>query len=555
MNNYFSILCFIFFSLITSTYAAENSDDESVHALTNLISDKGFQPTPARKPGEGEGPFKRLIIRGVTVIDGTGAPPVGPADILIEGNRIVDMVAAGTTFVGADKRDLPKSAIKEINAHGSYVLPGIVDVHAHNPGLPSEYIYKLWLSHGVTTVRGVPMGPVKWVQEEKRRSEQNEIVAPRIINYQILGWHQGGWDKDWQNKKILIAEDGRDWVRYAKKLGVDGVKSSGLLRIPPELRGAIWEEARKQGMGSVAHLGHMEVAQLNALDSARLGLQSVTHHLGLFEPLYKDYDVRPWSVDVNVSDEQEYFRQAARQWNLIHERGSKEWNDLLDAFIEHDLYISPTLAAYSAMRDFMRTRNSDWHQKYTIPQLRQYFQPSRKNHGSFMYYWTTADEVSWKNFYRVWMSFLNDYKNKGGIVTVGADSGYVYNLHGFGTIQEMELLQEAGFHPLEVIRSATMHGAMELAKSTGKSIEYGVLRNGMLADMFIVDENPLENMKVLYGTGAIKLNEKTNKVERVGGIKYTIKDGIVYDAKRLLQDVADMVEQENLEYMKPKKAQ
>lgn len=172
-----------------------------------------------------------------------------------------------------------------------------------------------------------------------------------------------------------------------------------------------------------------------------------------------------------------------------------------------------------------------------------------------MYYWTTADEVSWKNFYRVWMSFLNDYKNKGGIVTVGADSGYVYNLHGFGTIQEMELLQEAGFHPLEVIRSATMHGAMELAKSTGKSIEYGVLRNGMLADMFIVDENPLENMKVLYGTGAIKLNEKTNKVERVGGIKYTIKDGIVYDAKRLLQDVADMVEQENLEYMKPKKAQ
>ena len=60
----------------------------------------------------------------------------------------------------------------------------------------------------------------------------------------------------------------------------------------------------------------------------------------------------------------------------------------------------------------------------------------------------------------------------------------------------------------------------------------------MLADMVIVDQNPLQNFKVLYGTGAVRLNDKTGKAERVGGIKYTIKDGIVYDAKQLLADVA-----------------
>ena len=69
----------------------------------------------------------------------------------------------------------------------------------------------------------------------------------------------------------------------------------------------------------------------------------------------------------------------------------------------------------------------------------------------------------------------------------------------------------------------------------------------MLADMVIVDQNPLQNFKVLYGTGALRLNDKTGKAERVGGIKYTIKDGIVYDAKQLLADVAAMVEKQKKE--------
>ena len=69
----------------------------------------------------------------------------------------------------------------------------------------------------------------------------------------------------------------------------------------------------------------------------------------------------------------------------------------------------------------------------------------------------------------------------------------------------------------------------------------------MLADLVIVEENPLENLKVLYGTGAVKLDDETGKPTRVGGVKYTIKDGIVYDAKALLADVAAMVEKQKAE--------
>ena len=182
--------------------------------------------------------------------------------------------------------------------------------------------------------------------------------------------------------------------------------------------------------------------------------------------------------------------------------------------------------------------------------------------------WTTEDEIAWRNFYQVWFKLLNDYKKMGGRVTTGSDSGFIYQTYGFGYINELEMLQEAGFHPLEVIQAATMNGALTLAEpskhlSTSEQkivgftpasdrtpVEFGVVREGLLADLVIVDRNPLQNFKVLYGTGAVKLNDQTGKAERVGGIKYTVKDGIVYDAKKLLADVAAMVEKQKRERAK-----
>ena len=137
------------------------------------------------------------------------------------------------------------------------------------------------------------------------------------------------------------------------------------------------------------------------------------------------------------------------------------------------------------------------------------------------------------------MTFINEYKNRGGRVTAGSDSGFIYQLYGFAYVRELELLREAGFHPLEVIRSATLSGAEAL----GWDDKIGSVQIGKLADFVIVEENPLANLKVLYGTGAVKLT-KDNKVVRVGGVKFTIKDGIIYDAKRLLADVKAMVDEE-----------
>ena len=152
--------------------------------------------------------------------------------------------------------------------------------------------------------------------------------------------------------------------------------------------------------------------------------------------------------------------------------------------------------------------------------------------------------MAWKRLYQVWMEFINDYKNMGGRVTPSTDAGFIYNTYGFSYIEELENFQEAGFHPLEVIRGATLHAAQELNKVNHKTVELGTVQPGKLADLVIVPENPIANLKVLYGTGFLRLNDSTGKVERVGGVKYTIKDGIVYDAKQLLEDVHKMVEKQ-----------
>ncbi|MBI3262369.1 MAG: amidohydrolase [Acidobacteria bacterium] len=498
-------------------------------------------PAPSRGTNEGLGPFKTLVVRGAILIDGTGGPPQGPVDIVIENNRIADIRSAGTPGLALRPNRQPAKPDYEIDATGMYVMQGFVDLHVHAGGAPknaeAEYAYKLWLGHGVTTVRGVSLTSNELSVKEKERSARNEIVAPRIFNYQRPG-------SGWKGGQINTPEAARDWVRWAAQNGVDGLKL-GSQR--PEIMAALLDEAKKHGLGSTAHLGQTGVAQMNAIKAARLGLGTVTHFYGHFESLLKDYVVQPYPVNQINDDEYMRFGQVARLWDKIHPPGSPEWKAYLQEHLKLGTTFDPTLTIYSAGRDVMRFKNADWHDKYTLPSLFAFYEPSRSNHGAYWYDWTTEDEVEWRNFYQVWFKLVNDYKKMGGRVTTGSDSGFIYQTYGFGYINEFELLQEAGFHPLEVVQSATMNGALTLHEPKGKPIEFGVVREGLLADMVIVDQNPLQNFKVLYATGAVRLNDRTGRAERVGGIKWTIKDGIAYDAKKLLADVAQMVDKQKRE--------
>ncbi len=487
---------------------------------------------------EGEGPWQQLIIRGVTLINGNGAPPTGPVDIVVEGNRISQVKVVGYPGVAIKEESRPqlKPGGKELNAEGMFLLPGFVDVHGHiggeAQGADAEYVFKLWMAHGITTVRDPSAGNgLEWVLDQKKKSAANTIVAPRIFAYTAFG--QGS------DSPISTPQQARNWVRENAQKGADGIKFFGAA---PAIMEAALEENKKLGLGSAAHHAQMAVAKWNVLHSARAGLTSMEHWYGLPEALFTDRTVQDYPAGYNYNNEQHRFSEAGRLWEQAAPPHSEKWNDVMNELLELDFTLSPTFNIYEASRDLMRARTAEWHQEYTLPSLWQFYQPSKISHGSYWHYWGTEEEIAWKKNYQLWMTFVNEYKNRGGRVAAGSDSGFIFQLYGFAYVRELELLREAGFHPMEVIMAATLNGAETL----GVADKIGSVEVGKLADFVIVEENPLANLKVLYGTGAIKLTED-NEVIRVGGVKYTIKDGIIYDAKSLLQDVKKMVDQKKKE--------
>lgn len=496
--------------------------------LSNLFAFTQITPAPERS--EGEGPYPQLIIRGATLINGNGAPPIGPVDIVVEENKIVKVETVGYPGVeiNDERRPKLKEGGREIDAHGKFVLPGFIDMHGHiggtSQGTPAEYVFKLWMAHGITTVRDPGSGNGRdWTLDHKEKSAKNKITAPRIYAYTFFG----------MGDDIQTPEDARRWVRENAEAGADGIKFFGA---NPEIMKAALDENKKLGLRSACHHAQLNVTWWNVVNSAEAGLTTMEHWYGLPEAMFTDQIIQDYPLDYNYQNEQDRFSEAGKLWKQAAPPYSEKWNEVMNRLLELDFTIDPTFNIYEASRDLMRTMRAEWHPDYTLPSLWEFYKPSKVSHGSYWHYWGTEEEVAWKKNYQLWMTFVNEYKNRGGRVTTGSDSGFIYQLYGFAYIRELELLREAGFHPLEVIRSATLMGAEAL----GAEEEIGTIEPGKFADMVILDVNPLKNLKSLYGTGAIKLTDD-NEIVRVGGVKYTIKDGIVYDAKELLEDVRDMV--------------
>jgi len=493
-------------------------------------------PAPAQVPDapdrtRGDGPYDRLVIRGATLIDGTGAPARGPVDIVVENDRITAIQPVGAPGGPINEEARPEDGDRTIDASGMYVLPGFVDLHTHlggeAQGTPAEYVLKLWMAHGVTTAREVAAGNgVDWTLRHRERSAANAITAPRLAVYPALG--------SGRDAPITTPQQARNWVQHMAEKDADGIK---FFEAPPDVLKAAIEKANTQGLRTAMHHAQPGTVQYDVLDTATWGLTTAEHFYGYPEALYTERSIQDYPADYNYQDEEDRFAYAGRMWQQAAKPDSERWNLVLDSLRALDFTMDPTFGIYEANRDLMRGRRAEWHDTYTLPSLWDFFHPSFENHGSYHYFWSTADEAAWDTHYDRWMQFVNEYKNRGGRVGVGSDSGYIFKLYGFGYVREMELLQEAGFHPLEVIRSAALEGA----KAMGRADDIGSVEVGKQADLVLVDENPLANLKVLYGTGALRFNKETRTLERVGGIDFTIKDGIVYDAERLLQDVEEVV--------------
>ena len=203
----------------------------------------------------------------------------------------------------------------------------------------------------------------------------------------------------------------------------------------PEIMVALLDEAKKVGFGSTAHLQQGGVAQMNAIKAARLGSQY--RHAFLRSLRVAAEGLRRAAVAGRHERERRAVAVRAGRATLEQDRRTRlpgvEGLPCRAPEARHGIR-SDVDDLFGWPRP-LKFRNAEWHDKYTLPSLMDFYTPSRAAHGSYWYYWTTEDEVEWRNFYQVWFKLVNDYKNMGGRVTSGSDSGFIYQTYGFGYVK------------------------------------------------------------------------------------------------------------------------
>jgi imidazolonepropionase-like amidohydrolase len=404
-----------------------------------------------------------------------------------------------------------------IDATGKYVMPGLIDTHMHwhdsraGQPQPIQYERNLYLASGVTTTRELG-GDFTKSKKWQADSQAHTAIAPRMLVYWVV------------NRGSGTAAEIRADVREAKSRGADGLKIFGMDRDQLE---ALMSEAKAQGLRTTTHIA---VEEATAKDFIELGVNSIEHFYGVADAALDG--LQDFPADMNYANEVHRFGRAGE---LYAQTNPEKLHQVIDSMVAKNVAWSPTFSIYEASRDLTRAQNLPWFKDYLHPALEQYFKPDLKNHGSYFVGWTNTQEAKWRQQYRIWMDAVKEFAVKGGIVSTGDDAGFIYSMYGFGLIRELELHEEAGFHPLEVIQHATWNGARVI----GMDDRLGKVRTGFVADLIVVNGNPLENMHLLNPMGA-DVNVNGRNV-RGGAVEWTIKDGIPYHGPTLMKEIKDMV--------------
>ncbi len=395
--------------------------------------------------------IKKSIIKNTTVFDGVNSSLLKNTDILLEENKIKKI---GKNIV-VDKE------VSVINGSKFTVIPGLIDCHVHFRSWMSPLFFKF----GVTTIRDVGNDP-DWIIQLREKEKHGDNSLPRIVCYgPLLDGAPAFWGTEWKGSIELDSlETARKVTASLVKKGVDGFKT--YFGLSKEFMTEVVEIARKENLPVASHTW-----KVSAWDAAEMGISSIEHADGIVFPIPKD------------------------RIKLF-----------IDLLINKNIYINPTLVVNEVCAYIETVGNENYPNLNLIPK------EDKKR-------WLNWKAESWlkdleksqlKEMQKIEIDkakFIAAFHKAGGKVVAGSDTPNSFVVPGFSLHQEIEKMVKIGLTPFDAIKTATSVAAELLRK---KNI--GIIKEGNLADLVLVEGNPTEN------------------ISQLGSINTVIKNGeIVYE--------------------------
>ncbi len=439
-------------------------------------------------------PARPLVLTHVTVIDVTGAPSKSDMTVIVEGNHIT---AVGKT----GKVRFPKAA-QVVDASGKFLIPGLWDMHVHT--LREERVetfFPLFIANGVTGIRdmGAPLKSLELLTRWRKEIQQETRVGPRIF---ASGAVLGG-----ARPQNTIAASNEAQARHAvitlKQNGADFIKVYSLL--PRAAYFAAADEAKKQGLSFV---GHVPVS-VTAVEASDAGQKSMEHLYGILEACSSNEpEVRKeveqaaknpdtwsaWGAVVRTTDRL-YGRQA-REKTFSKEKCAA----LFARFVRNRTWQCPTLVVRRALA--LREDNSfktDARLKYIPQSEANSWNPQNDTRNINL----TGEEIADRKIRLEKETELVGEMHRAGVrILAGTDLGNPYIYPGFSLHDELLLLVQAGLTPLEALQSATLNPA----KFFGQEKEFGTVEKGRIADLVLLEADPLANISNTQRINAVIVN-------------------------------------------------
>jgi imidazolonepropionase-like amidohydrolase len=415
-----------------------------------------------------------LLLQNVTVIDGTGAPAQPNMSVVIHGDRIVTVGKSGAVRV-------PKGTTI-VDASGKFLIPGLWDMHVHFQETARSF--PLFIANGVLGVRnmgGIADEAMRWRDEVAA----GRIVGPRIV---ACGPIVDGPPPTSAEHALSVATpaEGRHAVIDLKRRGADFIKVYD--GIPHDAYDAIADEAKKRRF---PFAGHIPTA-VTVREASDAGQKSVEHLGGILEGCSTAEDEVRHKVDPPIKDGEfsEFPRRiAARGERLLSTYSPAKAQELFAHLARNGTWQVPTLVVQHTWTfiDDLNTA-SDPRLKYIPPSETEWWSPTK----NFLFRYRTPEFKSYrKRIFPKQLELVGAMHRAGVPFMAGTDVSYPYSFPGFSLHDELALFVQAGFTPMEALQSATVNPA----KFLGVSDTLGTIARGKIADLVLLEANPLEDIK------------------------------------------------------------